>query len=92
MTHWSVNVSGPLALCGNVDMDATDGKIIYWHSELPPFDAEAMGSISSRRRPSVCQVRSLTDVHAGLFRLASWSYRTVACATIPFAAVMPGSR
>jgi hypothetical protein len=24
-------------------MDASDDKIVYWHRELPPFDAEAMG-------------------------------------------------
>lgn len=35
-------MSGPLALRGTVDKDATGGRIIYWHRELPPFDAEAM--------------------------------------------------
>ena len=24
-------------------IDASDGKAVYWHRELPPFDAEAMG-------------------------------------------------
>lgn len=26
-----------------VSTDASRGRIIYWHSELPPFNAEAMG-------------------------------------------------
>jgi hypothetical protein len=29
----------PVAL----DTDAKESRIIYWHRELPPFDAEAMG-------------------------------------------------
>lgn len=26
-----------------ITFDASDGKAVYWHRELPPFDAEAMG-------------------------------------------------
>ena len=36
-------MSGPLAPCGNAHRDAAGCRIIYWHRELPPFDAEAMG-------------------------------------------------
>jgi hypothetical protein len=36
-------MSGLLALCGKAVQDATGSKVIYWHRELPPFDAEAMG-------------------------------------------------
>lgn len=138
-------------------MDATDGRIIDWHRELPPFDAETMGEhiveVASGRMPGtlahrdelwsqcyedlMAQVRirlkqevarlggnyahalnpwtvSMTTSPANLgytvasptplppglksmtparlFRLPPCSYRAVACATIPFAAVMPGSR
>ena len=33
-------MSHPLAL---TDMEAASGRIVYWHRELPPFDAEAIG-------------------------------------------------
>jgi hypothetical protein len=33
----------PLAIGGEFDRDANGNQIIFWHSELPPFDAEAMG-------------------------------------------------
>jgi hypothetical protein len=39
---WDEDMSGQLALRGIVDRDAT-GRIIYWHRQVPPFDAEAMG-------------------------------------------------
>jgi hypothetical protein len=39
-------MSGPLALRANVDRDVTDGRIIYWHRELPPPEAEAIGEHS----------------------------------------------
>ena len=36
-------MSGLLALHGKAAKDATGGRIIYWHRDLPPFDAEAIG-------------------------------------------------
>jgi hypothetical protein len=36
-------MSGLLVLRGNAAKDATGGRIVYWHRELPPFDAEAIG-------------------------------------------------
>ena len=33
----------PLAIGGESDRDAEGNQIIFWHSELPPFDAEVMG-------------------------------------------------
>jgi hypothetical protein len=36
-------MSGLLALRGTADQDATSNRVIYWHRELPPLDAEAIG-------------------------------------------------
>jgi hypothetical protein len=35
-------MSGLLALGGNAAKGATSGRVIYWHRELPPLDAEAI--------------------------------------------------
>ena len=32
-----------MATAGEYDRDARGNKIIFWHRELPPFDAEPMG-------------------------------------------------
>jgi hypothetical protein len=41
--------------CGDLDMRANGSRMIYWHRELPPSDAEAMGEhvveATSGRRP-----------------------------------------
>lgn len=36
-------MSGRLSSRGNAHQDAAGYRIIFWHRELPPFDAEAMG-------------------------------------------------
>ena len=33
----------PLAIGGEFDRDAKGNQVIFWHSELPPFDSEVMG-------------------------------------------------
>jgi len=39
----------------NIDRNALAGRVIYWHRDLPPFDAEALGEhvveASSKRVP-----------------------------------------
>jgi hypothetical protein len=35
--------SRPQGTSSEPDTDAKENRIIYWHRELPPFDAEAMG-------------------------------------------------
>jgi hypothetical protein len=36
-------MSGSLAAQVSADKDASTRQVIYWHRELPPFDAEAIG-------------------------------------------------
>ena len=42
------------------------GKIIYWHREVPPIDAELLGSTPYRLRAGMCQVRLLTETSCGI--------------------------
>ena len=46
----------PIAAGGKFDKDAEENQIIFWHSELPPVDAEPMGEhvveAVSKRVPS----------------------------------------
>jgi len=36
-------MSGPVRAQEHVDKAATTKRVVYWHRELPPYDAEPMG-------------------------------------------------